>query len=109
MTLNYFSDLLPRIADRSKQASVGHLGFANVPLRRHISALFSNAYGETGSFLGDPAFEAVFGWQTEDRTMRELAKSGLLTDELVRAMDAPPKHFSTTIASQAPRVLIVIN
>jgi len=91
MTLNYFSDLLPRIADRSKQASVGHLGFANVPLRRHISALFSNAYGETGSFLGDPAFEAVFGWQTEDRTMRELAKSGLLTDELVRAMDAPPK------------------
>lgn len=93
MTRTYFSDLLPQLAERAKLAAISRLGFANVPLRRHLAELFSRPYGEPGNFLGDPAFEAVFGWKAADPSMHELA-GHLLTSALVDAMDAPPKELA---------------
>ena len=61
----YFSQLLPQLADRSQSAVLSRLGFAHVPLYRHLSELFSQPFGETGSFLADPTFEATFGWEEE--------------------------------------------
>jgi hypothetical protein len=92
MTLPYFSELLPQLAKRAKHASMSRLGFANVPLRRHLAEVFSKPYGEAGSFLADPTFEAVFGWKAADPSMQELA-GNLLTSALVDAMDTPPKEF----------------
>ncbi len=88
----YFSQLLPQLADRSQSAVLSRLGFAHVPLYRHLSELFSQPFGETGSFLADPTFEATFGWEEEKLMMSDLA-GALLTDELVRAMDQPPKNL----------------
>lgn len=93
MSRSYFSDLLPILSDRSKLAAISRLGFANVPLRQHLAEVFDRPFGNTGSFLGDPTFEAVFGWCPADVTMSDLAGS-LLTDDLVRAMDKPPKELA---------------
>jgi DEAD/DEAH box helicase domain-containing protein len=92
-TLEYFSELLPALADRSKLAALSRLGFNNPPLRKYLGDLFSSAYGDSGAFLADPAFEAVFGWRGADVTMRELAGS-MLTTELVQAMNKPPKELA---------------
>lgn len=92
MDQHYFSRLLPQLADRSRSAVLSRLGFAHVPLYRHLTELFSRPFGETGSFLADPTFEAVFGWDEDQSTMSDLAGT-LLTDALVRAMDQPPKNL----------------
>ncbi|MGE0810724.1 MAG: DEAD/DEAH box helicase [Immundisolibacter sp.] len=89
MSRTYFSELLPVLAERSKLAAISRLGFANVPLRRHLVEIFGRPYGEQGSFLGDPTFEAVFGWQGAEPRMADLA-GALLTKELVQAMDNVP-------------------
>lgn len=86
---SYFSNLLPDLATRARLAAISRLGFANVPLHRHLAEIFSRPYGEPGSFLADPTFEAVFGWQAANCTMQQLA-GNLLTQELVNAMDTPP-------------------
>ncbi|UBU61501.1 DEAD/DEAH box helicase [Acidithiobacillus ferrooxidans] len=93
MSLTYYSELLSVLAQRAKMAAISRLGFANIPLRRHLAEVFDRPYGEIGTFLADPTFEAVFGWKVAETRMAELANS-LLTPELVRAMDNPPSDFS---------------
>lgn len=93
MTTRYYSQLLPILSDRSKLAATSWYRFANLPLRRHMNEVFDRPFGEPGSFLADPAFEAVFGWQVGDRSMSDLS-GNLLSDALVNAMDKPPKELA---------------
>jgi len=93
MTTPYFSELLSRLAERSKQATLSQMSCANVPLRRHLAETFSKPFGESGSFLADPTFEAVFGWKPAEQSMKQLAGQ-LLTLQLVQAMDSPPKDLA---------------
>lgn len=89
MISDYYADLFPTLAERAKLATISQLGFANVPLRRHLGELFSTPFGQGGNFIADPVFEATFGWRCGDQAMRQLA-GGLLSTDLVNAMDAPP-------------------
>lgn len=91
MDYQYFSKLLPQLADRSRSAALSRLGFSHAPLYRHLSDLFSRPFGETGSFLADPTFEATFGWQGSDKRMADLAGS-LLCEQIIDALDKPPKE-----------------
>lgn len=84
----YFSTLLPELATRATRATVSRLGFSNPALRAHLTELFSASYGEKGCFLGDPVFEATFGWEEAAAKMENLAPS-LLTPSLVDALDKP--------------------
>jgi ATP-dependent helicase YprA (DUF1998 family) len=93
MKQSYFTRLFPVLAERSKLASICQLGYANIPLRRHLNELFSRPYGQQGAFLADPAFEAVFGWQPGELSMEQLSEEGLLEPDLVKAMDAPPEEL----------------
>jgi len=93
MDQHYFSQLLPQLAERSRSAALSRLGFAHVPLYRHLNEIFSQPFGETGSFLADPTFEATFGWKESRQTMLDLAGSSL-TEKLVEAMDQPPKELA---------------
>jgi len=86
----YFKNMLSSLANRSASSTISWLGFANVPLRRHLHDVFSRGYGDAGSFIGDPAFEAVFGWTAANTTMAELSGT-LLSPELVASMNEPPK------------------
>ena len=88
MQPNYFASLLPELTTRAARATISKLGFSNQPLRKHLLEAFARGYGETGCFLGDPVFEATFGWQQADATMDALA-GGMLHPDLVNAMDKP--------------------
>ena len=92
MEQRYFSDMLTAISNRANYGTVSWLGFSNVPLRRHLMDVFSRPYGDTGSFLADPTFEAVFGWTPSTTRMSELS-GNLLSASLVNAMDSPPKSL----------------
>lgn len=89
MQSRYFKNMLGSLANRSASSTINWLGFANVPLRRHLRDVFSRGYGDAGSFVGDPAFEAVFGWTAAETTMAELSGT-LLSAELVASMNEPP-------------------
>lgn len=91
---SHFSELLPVLAERAKQAAISRLGFSNVPLRRYLAEIFGRPYGHSGAFLADPTFEAVFGWKKSQSTMAELAGSWLASD-LVEAMNDPPAELAS--------------
>ncbi len=88
MQNSFFASLLPELSTRSARATISKLGFSNRPLRRHLMALFGRGYGEAGCFLGDPVFEATFGWKPADVDMASLS-GGLLHPDLVSAMEKP--------------------
>lgn len=92
MRKSYFLDLLENLSEKSKWAALGGLHYKNVPLQRNLDAHFSQSMGEMGSFLSDPTFEAVFGWETGSLTMEELS-GNLLHADLLAAMDTPPKEL----------------
>lgn len=115
----FFPELFSVLAERSHQSVLSRLGYANIPLHRYLGTLFAQPYGTTGSFLGDPAFEATFGWQAAKLTMAQLAGEGqLLHPELVTAMDKagfsmkwhPYKHQekSWRILAEDPRQSLVV-
>jgi ATP-dependent helicase YprA (DUF1998 family) len=92
MKQSYYSRLLPELAQRAKFASVSRLGFSNAALRRHLLKQFAAPFGQEGSFLANPVFEATFGWQAAGETMADLG-GNLLAPALVDAMDAPPAEL----------------
>ena len=88
MQTNYFASLLPELTTRAARATISKLGFSNQPLRKHLFDIFGRGYGETGCFLGEPVFEATFGWKPADATMASLSQT-LLHPDLVSAMNKP--------------------
>lgn len=94
MKSQYFSDLIPELATRSSRATISMLSFSNTPLRTYLRSAFATRYGENGSFLGDPVFEATFGWELADKSMSDLS-GNLLTTKLVDAMDNPPDDLKS--------------
>lgn len=84
----YFANLLPELATRAARATVSRLGFSNPALRKYLGERFSADLGEPGCFVGEPVFEATFGWQTSDKSMDSLAPD-LLSPRLVDALDRP--------------------
>lgn len=93
MEQHYFGDMLAALSNRANTGTVSWLGFSNIPLRRHLTEVFSRPYGDTGSFLADPTFEAVFGWRPSDQKMCDLS-GNLLSASVVSAMDAPPADLA---------------
>lgn len=88
MSREYFSRLLPEIIRRSTQAASRQLHIQNLPLRAWLhQAVTADGHVPTG-FLGEPVFEAVFGWKTAETTLQALSPS-LLSPTLIEALDAP--------------------
>lgn len=84
----YFSTLLPELATRAARATVSRLGFSNPALRQYLNERFSVDLGQPGCFVGEPVFEATFGWKSADQTLAELSPC-LLSPRLVDALDRP--------------------
>ena len=51
MEPHYFKDMLSALSRRSSNSTLSWLGFANVPLRRHLRDVFSRGYGDAGALL----------------------------------------------------------
>lgn len=84
----YFSTLLPELATRAARATVSRLGFSNPALRQYLNERFSVDLGQPGCFVGEPVFEATFGWKSADQTLADLSP-GLLSPRLIDALDRP--------------------
>ena len=84
----YFSNLLPELSTRAARATVSRLGFSNPALRQYLNERFSVGLGQPGCFVGEPVFEATFGWKAADQTLDALSPS-LLSPRLLDALDCP--------------------
>ncbi|NGP89682.1 DEAD/DEAH box helicase [Fodinibius halophilus] len=83
---NYYSDMIPTLADRASTSALSSFGFSNKALRTYLESYFNRPLGKEGCFIGDPTFEAVFGWEPGSKKIKELG-GDLLRKELVKALD----------------------
>lgn len=84
----YFSTLLPEMATRAARATVSRLGFSNPALRQYLNERYSVDLGQPGCFIGEPVFEATYGWKAAEQTLADLSP-GLLSPRLVDALNRP--------------------
>ena len=86
------SNLIQDLSTRSGRAILSQLGLRSAALRDYLEKLYAHELGEPGALLADPVLEAVFGWKLAETDMKGLARNGLLRQELVSAMDNPPRE-----------------
>lgn len=89
---DYFESLSTQLWRRAARAVLSQMGITSKPLRDHLRSCFEHGPGTDGSFLADPVFEAMFGWEPANQTMADLAGQ-LLDAQLVDAMDAPAEAY----------------
>ena len=87
------SNLIQDLSTRSGRAILSQLGLRSSALREYLEKLYAREPGEPGALLADPVLEAVFGWKLAETNMQGLARSGLLRQELISAMDNPPYEY----------------
>lgn len=88
---NYFSAQMSEINNHATEATLGILSFKNPTLRQALGKLLHTpafAQENTG-LLGNPVFDALFAWQSQEKT----------TDELIDLLHA---KTIATIASDLP-------
>jgi len=88
-----FHSLINQLNRRAARAVVGQLNFRNELINRYLDKTFSKGCGEKGSFLGDPIFEATFGWKAAPPVMKDL-EGQLLSKRLIDALDSPPRELA---------------
>ncbi|MCU8488310.1 DEAD/DEAH box helicase [Vibrio vulnificus] len=88
--MEYFESIIEQLTKRAARATLGQFGLRSKPLREFLWQAFSKAPGQEGAFLGDPVFEATFGWKPHTETMQTLSGK-LLSSRVVHAMANPPK------------------
>ena len=87
------SNLIQDLSTRSGRAILSQLGLRSPTLRRFLGSLYAREPGEPGALLADPVLEAAFSWKLAETDMQGLSRSGLLREELVSAMDKPPREY----------------
>ncbi len=106
----YWSELLPFLLSRGVDEAVGSVFFRNAPLNRWLrrklsdSVLENNAKTATSSsLLGDPLFEATFPWKKSGKSIPELVRDGILSEETKINLSLKPPY---THQLQAYRLLL---
>lgn len=80
----YFSTLKQQANNRAKESTLSVLGISNPSLRNHLSERFETVE----PFVHGPVFEQTFAWEESNVQMSDLVSEGLLSRELVTALDA---------------------
>lgn len=93
----FFASLAEQLNCGATRAALGLLSFRNDSLREHLRSIFEKFLGTGHSFLGDPVFEATFGWCPAPKTLGDLA-GNLLQPSLVEALSKPPKVLAEEYA-----------
>lgn len=92
----YYSEMIPTLSKRAGSGAMSSFGFTNPALRLFLKNQFNKPIGEEGNFIGDPAFEAVFGWKSYEKRIEEL-EGDLLHRGLLEALDSDKsevkRHF----------------
>lgn len=87
------AELVGDLDRRAARSVIGALALRNEPLNAWLRSVLEDGPGSKYSFLADPVFEAVFGWQAAPETMADLAGS-LLDPAVVRSLANPPKELA---------------
>ncbi|CAM4202224.1 DEAD/DEAH box helicase [Vibrio neonatus] len=90
--MEYFESIIDQLTKRASRATLGQFGVRSKPLREFLWQMYSQSPGIEGSFLGDPVFEATFGWKPYSKTMKSLS-GDMLEESVVNAMANPPKEL----------------
>lgn len=85
-TDKYYSEMIPTLSERACNGALSLFGFRNNALRAYLKHSFLQPLGRQGNFIGDPTFEAVFGWKTAEKRIEAL-KGDLLHPKLIEALD----------------------
>ena len=93
----YFTQLICDLEQRSINGVLSHYDIVNDSLRRHLTDKFSSPLGSGDNLLGDPVFEATYGWQTGDKSLGQL-KNDLFTKELIDVLDNAKGNYRLTRA-----------
>lgn len=88
MEKKYFSELIPELSLKSKNAIKRHLNINNQDLSSYVSLILSASPGSRNNFINDMVFEATYGWQISTCKMCDLS-GHLLNENLLQGMDAP--------------------
>jgi DEAD/DEAH box helicase domain-containing protein len=91
-TQRYFTQLIGDLEQRSLNGVLSHYSIVNESLRHHLIDTFSSPLGAGENLLGDPVFEATYGWKTGDTSLGEL-KNELFTKELIDVLDKAKGNY----------------
>lgn len=84
---SFFASLTRELGTRATTSLLGTYGPRSAALRAYLSEALRQPPGQSGSFLADPVFEAIFDWKRASKRMVDLAANEILTEDLVTAMD----------------------
>ena len=95
----YYSSLAEQLVQRAARGTIGDRRPSHQGLREYLRTRFEQMPGSEGSFLGQPVFEALFEYETQEKAMFEI---DLLHPRTVELLDAPPpehaeRRFARTI------------
>jgi DEAD/DEAH box helicase domain-containing protein len=96
--MNGFRELIAQSLQRTREATLSVLGFANPNLRRHLVEQMSDELGAPGCFFAPPLFEHTFGWKAAEQSLVDL-EGNLLSKRILDALaNAPtPYQFSRSL------------
>ena len=90
MSMHFFSELFLRLRDNVRMSAPAELETNSDSLRHCLDDFFSRQAGDPQGLIGDPTFEATFGWKQADISMGELA-GNLIDSRLAECLANPPE------------------
>ncbi|MCA9212843.1 MAG: DEAD/DEAH box helicase, partial [Planctomycetales bacterium] len=87
----YYSSLAKQLVQRAARATIGDRRPSHQGLREYLRTRFEQMPGNEGSFLGQPVFEALFEYETQEKAMSEI---DLLHPRTIELLDAPPPEHA---------------
>ncbi|MFM7167990.1 MAG: DEAD/DEAH box helicase [Planctomycetaceae bacterium] len=88
MSTDYFRSLSRQFSERSTRAALSYLRIAHPQLREYLQGELEGQAGHEGSLQATPVFEALFEYESTDKTLQSC---GLLHAETLLALDQPPE------------------
>ena len=80
----YFATLKQQANARAKESTLSILGINNPALRKHLAEQMESVE----PFVQSPVFEQTFAWEHAKPSMRDLINQGVLSEQLVTALNA---------------------
>lgn len=90
----YWSDLLPFLRSRGVDEAVSSVFFRNAPLNRWLRRKLSESVVESNSspLLADPLFEATFPWKKSGKSVKDLVRDGIISQETAEKIQINPPY-----------------
>lgn len=87
----YFSTLAEQLSQRAARATLGDRRPSNPALREYLRRRLEELPGGEGSFIGQPVFEALFEYESQDLQLYDV---DFLHPTTINLLDAPPRKHA---------------